>query len=444
GSLTNLFYSGNMSIGGTGKLVMSDSINNRIMAANPGGYILTNGAGHTIQGAGNLLFNTGGMVNKGIIIADQPKNPLIIDPDAKGVVNRGKLIARGLGGLQIYFGPFTTSGQVSVAAKSTLNRKGDYTQTGGVTIVNGALTATGLIQLQGGMLKGNGTVSSVNNTGGGVAPGIAAGILHVNGNYTQGAGGRLISEIGGLTAGSQYDQLLITGRATLFGGLTVRLAGGFVPAVGNTFTVLTATGGISGRFDPAKIVLPVLGANSFKIVYTANSVVLKVVAGHPPAPTAKPIVTPEDQAAATKVFPNDPDVGNTHTYAVTTAAAHGKASVNAAGLVTYTPNLNFNGMDSFVVTVTDNTGLFGTVKILVTVTPVNDPPTATSASITTKEDTTSAGVTPSVTDVDIATNGDTHTFTILTQPAHGSANVIGNKLFYTPSLNYNGADSFTY
>jgi len=62
--------------------------------------------------------------------------------------------------------------------------------------------------------------------------------------------------------------------------------------------------------------------------------------------------------------------------------------------------------------------------------PVNSAPTATSASITTAEDTASAPATPSVTDPDA---GDTHTFTIVTPPAYGTAAVVNNRLVYTPS-----------
>lgn len=70
---------------------------------------------------------------------------------------------------------------------------------------------------------------------------------------------------------------------------------------------------------------------------------------------------------------------------------------------------------------------------------MNKAPTAVSASITTNEDTPSAGVTPSVTDPD---DGDTHTFTIESQPQHGNASVANNQLFYTPEQDYNGSDSF--
>ncbi|MGB6382342.1 MAG: Ig-like domain-containing protein [Syntrophobacteria bacterium] len=77
----------------------------------------------------------------------------------------------------------------------------------------------------------------------------------------------------------------------------------------------------------------------------------------------------------------------------------------------------------------------------VTVNPINGAPTSTSATITTDEDTASSGVTPSVTDPD---NGDTHTFSIISQPANGTASVSSNQLIYTPSADFNGTDSFTF
>lgn len=72
---------------------------------------------------------------------------------------------------------------------------------------------------------------------------------------------------------------------------------------------------------------------------------------------------------------------------------------------------------------------------------INKAPTAASASITTNEDTPSAGVTPSVTDPD---DGDTHTFTIESQPQHGNASVSNAQLFYTPAQDYHGSDSFEF
>src|SRR5262249_30017615 len=70
----------------------------------------------------------------------------------------------------------------------------------------------------------------------------AAGTLTVNGNYTQSAGGVLNLKIGGPNPGSDYDQLRITGQATLDGTLHVALINGFSPNPRDGFQVLTFAG----------------------------------------------------------------------------------------------------------------------------------------------------------------------------------------------------------
>jgi hypothetical protein len=74
-------------------------------------------------------------------------------------------------------------------------------------------------------------------------------------------------------------------------------------------------------------------------------------------------------------------------------------------------------------------------------TAVNLPPNSTSATIVTTMNQPSAGVIPAVDDPDIQ---DSHLFSIVTQPAHGSAAVVNNRLVYTPNTGYTGADSFTF
>ena len=74
-----------------------------------------------------------------------------------------------------------------------------------------------------------------------------AGTLTINGNYTQTASGSLDIDLGGTTAGSQYDQLAVSGTATLGGQLDVSLINGFQPALGNTFQPLTFASS-SGNF----------------------------------------------------------------------------------------------------------------------------------------------------------------------------------------------------
>lgn len=47
---------------------------------------------------------------------------------------------------------------------------------------------------------------------------------------------------------------------------------------------------------------------------------------------------------------------------------------NLTGAFTYTPNADFHGVDSFEINATDSTNLIGTLRIDLTVNPVNDPP----------------------------------------------------------------------
>ncbi|MBX2903476.1 MAG: tandem-95 repeat protein [Chitinophagales bacterium] len=113
--------------------------------------------------------------------------------------------------------------------------------------------------------------------------------------------------------------------------------------------------------------------------------------------------------------------------------------------LTYTPNTNYNGVDSICVIVCDNGSPFlcDSSKITITVTPVNDPPVANDDNYTTPEDVPLTGnVRNNDTDPDL---GDTLTITPLTPPVHGTVTVNTNGTFvYTPSTNYHGVDSFKY
>ncbi|MFO0972007.1 MAG: thrombospondin type 3 repeat-containing protein [Phycisphaerae bacterium] len=131
-----------------------------------------------------------------------------------------------------------------------------FTQTSGMTELAGGELRVGFMTLNGGKLRGAGTLAAaVNNVAGQVEPGSSPGILTIaattqpvaSGNYTQGAGGKLSIEVGGLTAGTQHDRLVVAGTATLAGTLELKRINGFTPANGAQITVLTANA-ISGSF----------------------------------------------------------------------------------------------------------------------------------------------------------------------------------------------------
>ncbi|MGH3054361.1 MAG: hypothetical protein ACRDL7_05225, partial [Gaiellaceae bacterium] len=153
GANTDLNCVAGATLTGSGSIQMANNGNNRLITNNT---VCTNAAPHTIRGAGQLLVNTGGLLNKGTILADQTTG-MTIDHNANGFTNQGTLHAMGSGGIAIAPDAFTTSGTVLVDGGSSLSRSGAYTQTAGTTTVNGTLSATGLVDIQGGILQGTGT-----------------------------------------------------------------------------------------------------------------------------------------------------------------------------------------------------------------------------------------------------------------------------------------------
>ena len=174
-------------------------------------------------------------------------------------------------------------------------------------------------------------------------------------------------------------------------------------------------------------------------IATLNIVIFPV--NDPPTETGASIATHEDTVSAgVSPWVMDADPEDPHTYFILTQPANGTAQVVTDTLV-YDPGPNFNGSDSFTFRASDPAGEYVDGPATVTVIPVNDPPTSTTASIITIENMTSAGVTPTVKDID---SGETFTFTILTQPSSGAAYIQSNQLYYQPALNFTGSDSFTY
>jgi hypothetical protein len=126
-----------------------------------------------------------------------------------------------------------------------------------------------------GTVRGNGNILGNVQNGGLILPGNSLGALHISGNYSQTSAGKLLIELAGTTPGTQYDQLLITGGATLDGTLQVSLLNGFVPSAGDSFDLLTTTSSIAGTF--ANEQLPLLaGGLIWNLSYGPNDVILSV------------------------------------------------------------------------------------------------------------------------------------------------------------------------
>jgi len=256
---TSLVFHDSSTLTGVGTLNLSDSLNN-IVRSSAAANTLTIDEDIIIQGAGRLVNNIGGMINKGTIIANQA-NQIIIDTNNLGFENRGQLTASGAQGLQ---------------------SMGGYRQAAGATTVNSILeiTSGGELGLEGGLLNGDGLIiGDVNNTGGTVNSGNSPGTLTIDGDYSQSATDNLLIEIAGSSAGD-FDILDISGVANLGGTIEVSLLGNPAISINDTFDVLIASE-ILGAFDNGTVnaggasfaVTIIDGLNSDIVRLTATSAV---------------------------------------------------------------------------------------------------------------------------------------------------------------------------
>jgi uncharacterized repeat protein (TIGR02543 family) len=160
-------------------------------------------------------------------------------------------------------------------------------------------------------------------------------------------------------------------------------------------------------------------------------------ANTPPVATSQSISTAEDTTKAITLAGTDID-GDSLTYSVVTNPTKGTLSGTEPNL-TYTPNANANGSDSFTFKVNDGHADSSPATVSITITPVNDTPVANAQSVTTDED-TAKSITLTGSDVE----GSTLTYTVVTSPTKGILSGTGQYLTYTPNTNANGSDSFTF
>ena len=246
---------------------------------------LTNTGTIAYTGASGVEIISGDLLNQGTISVAHPgariqprseSRPPKLTNAASGTiaVAVGAELSGTVGGSQ----GVDNAGTVQVAGRLVMPA---YTQTAGTTSLVGgppaeiAIPNTGVLALQGGTLKGAGTVGpDVNNSGGTVAPGASPGILSIASDYTQAAGGTLAVEINGATAGTGYDRLQVGDEASLAGTLSVDTAG-FSPAIDQVFTIIDApeppaAPNVTGTFDTVTET-----GHEYDTIYNPTSVVLR-------------------------------------------------------------------------------------------------------------------------------------------------------------------------
>ncbi|MEM7742684.1 MAG: malectin domain-containing carbohydrate-binding protein [Pseudomonadota bacterium] len=161
-----------------------------------------------------------------------------------------------------------------------------------------------------------------------------------------------------------------------------------------------------------------------------------------PVATDDVVTTPEDVAVEIDVLANDTDSNEDILFVESvTDGTNGTVAITAGG-VTYTPDEEFSGEDTFIYTVSDGNGGTDTATVTVTVDLINDTPIANDDTVTGDEDTIIPG--------DVSTNDsdaeeDVLLYELLDDALSGSVLFNGDGTFdYVPDPDFSGSDSFTY
>lgn len=294
-AVASLTVNGNSSLAGSGKVTAS----NRLTFT--GGVF--NGV-HIVVPAGAQLLISGddGKALIGVTIDNNADTECtgkgVLSSDGATVFNNNAVfvirsLTTGSGDVSavVQLSQFNNAGVVRI--RGTLNTA-TFTQSSGqldlqAYLDNGDVGPLSLAVIEGhpillkrGTLTGSGlTVGELVNDGGAILPGHSAGVIKVQGNYTQGPDASLVLEIGGTEVG-QYDQLLVSGTAKLDGNLTVRTINNFTPDAATKFTPLQFSN-VDGEFAAT--------SSNTDVAVSPTGVEVKVTGPNPPPPQAQNIST---------------------------------------------------------------------------------------------------------------------------------------------------------
>lgn len=222
----------------------------------------TNNGQITIETSANLNLNSGGMFDNGV------NGTITNEGDIKNsdvnTINNGLIINNS---------DLTNQAEMTNSTTGIIENNGDLSSSfGGILNNNGLLR--GINTDQSGNFANNGVLAPGNTSN-------TFGVYALNGgSYTQTSTASLDIELGGVSAGVDYDQFVIERDAILVGTLNVVLQNGFEPNIGDAFTVLLQGRSISGTFETVN--LPMLSAGKAwdDVVYdNTNGVILSVVQG---------------------------------------------------------------------------------------------------------------------------------------------------------------------
>jgi VCBS repeat-containing protein len=157
------------------------------------------------------------------------------------------------------------------------------------------------------------------------------------------------------------------------------------------------------------------------------------------------ITIDEDIPFSGTLSASDADVGDTLRYSIVSGCSKGSVTITdaATGAFTYTPDMDAFGDDYFEFVANDGAADSNIGRVLITINPINDTPVAIDITTVRTGEDTAVSAALSATDPD----WDPLTFSTVTDPSMGSVTITDpttGAFTYTPNLNANGADTFTF
>ncbi len=250
-----------------------------------------------------FLYNDTTLDNKTTGVIDFQSNAIISynGSGAFKITNAGTITKSEGTGVTYIYPPVTNSGTINV-----LSGELEFADNFGLNnTIDGVIKGTATIDLP----------SPANFTNDGTfAPGGSPGMLTVLGTYISTSSSVLDVEINGLAAGTEYDQLVITGTNAVFEG-TVNVDLGFEANIGDSFTIATVSGTIATK-NLASPVFTVYGCReyTFSVSYPADKSVVLTVTNkgevQPPQVETQNITVQLDVNGEVSIIPEQIDNGS--------------------------------------------------------------------------------------------------------------------------------------
>ncbi len=249
-----------INLGGTGTGSFAGAVNFETLAVNMGNWTLTApstfASGIAIAAPATLTGNTttlsGGITNAGTLVFQQAADGSFVGT----LSGTGTLVKTGAGAL-------TIGSQTGFTGPTAVNA--------GRLVLAGALPSAVTVA-NGATLGGTGTIAALTVVGGGtVAPGTGVGTIAVTGNFAQASGSVYAAET---TAAGLSDRITVGGTATIASGAQLAVTRGTgTYGIGQRYTLLTATGGVSGTYT---LVQTASGGTEFRLAQTGTGVFVDV------------------------------------------------------------------------------------------------------------------------------------------------------------------------